>query len=137
MSSFVNLMDIIYPVGSIYATTSDISPATRFGGTWESIKGAICGNDKNIGANYGSDTHTLTISEMPTHNHNQDGCWQVQMSNGMNTGKVFSYLTSNSVLDYTSGSGNVGGGQLTQLCKTLTEFMHGEEPLNSFWSVVA
>lgn len=111
MSSFVNLMDIIYPVGSIYATTSDVSPATRFGGTWESIKGAICGNDENIGVNYGSDTHTLTISEMPSHNHNASGCWQVYMSQNMNTGKVYSYLTTNDVLDYGVGDGNVGGGQ--------------------------
>lgn len=37
MSSFVNLMDIVYPVGSVYYSFSSISPATRFGGTWEQI----------------------------------------------------------------------------------------------------
>ena len=34
MSNFVNLMDIVYPVHSMYITTSSVSPATFIGGTW-------------------------------------------------------------------------------------------------------
>lgn len=33
MSDFVNLMDIIYPVGSIYQSMNATSPASSIGGT--------------------------------------------------------------------------------------------------------
>lgn len=39
MSNFVNLLDIIYPVGSVYITFSDVSPANSVGGSWEKIDG--------------------------------------------------------------------------------------------------
>lgn len=38
MSNFVNLLDIVYPVGSIYITVNSISPADNVGGTWEKIE---------------------------------------------------------------------------------------------------
>lgn len=72
MANFVNLMDVIYPVGSIYITTNAISPADSIGGTWERIE------DKFLiaaSANYaatssgGEATHKLTVDEMPRHNH--------------------------------------------------------------------
>lgn len=34
MSNFVNLFDIIYPIGSIYIATNDAHPADIVGGTW-------------------------------------------------------------------------------------------------------
>ena len=36
--SFVNLLDIIYPVGSVYFSTSAISPAESIGGTWTQVQ---------------------------------------------------------------------------------------------------
>lgn len=41
MSSFVNLLDVVYPVGSVYYSFSSTSPATLFGGTWDSISGSF------------------------------------------------------------------------------------------------
>lgn len=32
--SFINIMDIVYPIGSLYFSSSNISPANLFGGTW-------------------------------------------------------------------------------------------------------
>ena len=34
MSNFVNLLDIIYPIGSIYIATDDANPADIVGGIW-------------------------------------------------------------------------------------------------------
>ena len=38
MSNFVNLLDIVYPVGSVYITVNNVSPANAVGGTWEKIE---------------------------------------------------------------------------------------------------
>lgn len=38
MSNFVNLLDIVYPVGSVYITVNRVSPADNVGGTWEKIE---------------------------------------------------------------------------------------------------
>lgn len=37
MSTFINLLEVVYPVGSYYITTSSISPAASFGGTWNCV----------------------------------------------------------------------------------------------------
>lgn len=36
--AYVNLGQVIYPVGSFYCSTQKISPASLFGGTWEQLK---------------------------------------------------------------------------------------------------
>lgn len=37
MSSFVNLLDVLYPIGSIYMSMDSTSPASTIGGTWTQI----------------------------------------------------------------------------------------------------
>ena len=87
-SEISSMIDKIYPVGSIYistsiASTSDV--AKKFGGTWESygsgrtIIGAGTGVDSNnLSKNFkvnetgGEYTHTLSINEMPSHTHIQN-----------------------------------------------------------------
>lgn len=39
MSNYVNLLDIVYPIGSVYITFSDVSPVDSVGGSWEKIDG--------------------------------------------------------------------------------------------------
>ena len=39
MSNYVNLLDIVYPVGSVYITFSDVSPVDSIGGSWDKIDG--------------------------------------------------------------------------------------------------
>ncbi|WP_396129895.1 phage baseplate protein, partial [Faecalicoccus pleomorphus] len=45
------LVDLVYPVGSLYMSTNSTNPSTLFGGTWEpyaqgrTIIGAGTGND--------------------------------------------------------------------------------------------
>ena len=67
------LLNLIYPVGSIYMSMNYTSPASLFGGTWEQLKNRFllgCSDVYSAGATGGSETHTLTIDEIPTHNHN-------------------------------------------------------------------
>ena len=66
------LFDIVYPVGAIYMSVSEISPAILFGGTWEQIQNRFllaAGSSYTAGDTGGEATHTLTKNEMPTHSH--------------------------------------------------------------------
>lgn len=67
-----NIIDLIYPVGSIYMSVNYFDPATIFGGKWERLmdkfllgSGAIYAS----GQEGGEATHKLTIDEMPSHSH--------------------------------------------------------------------
>lgn len=61
-----------YPIGSIYLSVNDTSPASLFGGTWEKIQDRFLlasGSSYSLGATGGEATHLLTIEEMPSHRH--------------------------------------------------------------------
>lgn len=59
MSNYVNLLDIIYPVGSIYITFSETSPSNIIGGTWQSIEKRFLYNvpDESTGTLNGTYSH--------------------------------------------------------------------------------
>ena len=66
------LLDVVYPVGAIYMSVSEISPATLFGGTWERIQNRFllaAASSYTAGNTGGEATHTLTANEMPSHTH--------------------------------------------------------------------
>ena len=68
------LLDLIYPVGSIYMSVNNVSPQTFFGGTWELMKNRFligAGDTYNVGAMGGYATHTLTVDELPSHRHDR------------------------------------------------------------------
>lgn len=68
----LTIVDLIYPVGSLYMSTSAAKPSTLFGGTWERIKDAFLlasGDTYSAGSTGGEAAHTLTISELPEHQH--------------------------------------------------------------------
>ena len=70
----VNIIDIIYPVGSIYISVNNTDPGTLFGGTWDRIKDTFllsAGDTYAAGSTGGEATHTLTTDEMPSHSHFQ------------------------------------------------------------------
>lgn len=60
-------------IGCIYQSTSSTSPATLYGGSWTAIQERfILGQSSTYptaGDTGGEATHTLTISEMPSHSH--------------------------------------------------------------------
>lgn len=67
-----DVLNIVYPVGSIYMSTSDVSPATFIGGLWEQLKDTFllaCGDTYSNGSTGGEAEHTLTVDEMPSHSH--------------------------------------------------------------------
>jgi microcystin-dependent protein len=70
------ILGSVYPVGSIYMSVVSTSPATLFGGTWVRLKDRFlmgAGDTYAAGGTGGSETHTLTTNEMPSHNHTFTG----------------------------------------------------------------
>jgi len=68
------------PVGTLYMSTSSTGPATHRGGTWtqwgkgkflvgKADSGTFNKTPETSGATGGAETHTLTVSEMPSHTH--------------------------------------------------------------------
>lgn len=71
------ILDAVYPVGSIYISTAGTNPGTFLGGTWTAFATGrtlvgIDTNDTDFDTSEetgGEKTHTLTVNEMPSHNH--------------------------------------------------------------------
>lgn len=66
------ILDLVYPIGSIYISVVSTPPGDRFGGTWVQIKDRFLlasGTTYKAGTTGGEATHTLTNSEMPAHAH--------------------------------------------------------------------
>lgn len=67
------LLNFCYPVGSLYWSSKSTNPGTLFGGTWTQIKDRFvlaCGDTYTTqGATGGASTVTLSVSNMPSHNH--------------------------------------------------------------------
>lgn len=64
------------PVGAIFLSVTEESPAASYGGTWERIKDRFllaAGDTYTAGATGGAATHTLTTAEMPNHYHSLGG----------------------------------------------------------------
>ena len=71
MATWVNLMDVVYPIGSMYFSATSTSPASTVGGTWSQIKGAVIaatGSNGFASVNYGGSLK-MSIKQMPTHSH--------------------------------------------------------------------
>ena len=72
-----DIANALYPVGSIYMSVNNTNPSTFFGGTWGSwgagkVPVGVDTSDTNFSTveqTGGEKQHTLTIAEMPAHNH--------------------------------------------------------------------
>lgn len=83
--AWVNILEAVYPIGSIYVSTIGASPASFIGGTWEQIEDKFlvgAGAYFNAMDTGGEMEHTLTKDEMPRHNHTYNSSFTVQSSEG-------------------------------------------------------
>ena len=79
---FVNLLQVVYPVGAFYFSNLATSPSSIIGGTWTQITDATIRGASGAMGYTGSDSHTITIDEMPKHNHDLKGyerSWQISV----------------------------------------------------------
>ena len=69
------LLEKVYPIGSYYWSSSNISPSNIFGGSWTKINGRFLfasDNSHYVGETGGQERVTLTINEIPSHSHHYD-----------------------------------------------------------------
>ncbi len=72
-----SILNLVYPVGSIYMSANRVSPQTFLGGTWVEwgagrVPVGVSSSDTDFNAaekTGGEKTHTLSVSEMPSHSH--------------------------------------------------------------------
>lgn len=72
-----SILNLVYPVGSIYMSVNDVDPSTFLGGTWERwgqgrVPVGVDASDADFATvekTGGENKHQLTTNEMPAHNH--------------------------------------------------------------------
>lgn len=89
VAAISDLVNLVYPVGSIYMSVNNVNPATLFGGTWvrwgngrvpvgvDEQQGLAFGSVENTGGSIQQQittrgtvgNTTLTINQMPSHSH--------------------------------------------------------------------
>lgn len=99
-----NLIDLIYPVGSVYISTANASPSSFVGGVWEKIRGQFLLSESDkyaAGSIGGSEDHMLTVEEMPPHTHSFNGLRASATTKDTAKGTDFGYVD-----EETGASGN-------------------------------
>lgn len=129
--AYVNLLQVVYPIGAIYQSVSATSPASIIGGTWSAIQNRFlvgAGGSYTVNSTGGETSHKLTVNEMPSHTHNNP----CAVINGGNAGQYRSLFATNSDFwnknDSNNATASTGGGHHTTICHPTTEFTSGEEP---------
>ena len=102
--SLVNdLLNRVYPVGSIYMSAVNVSPASFLGGTWQAIEQGrmlmAAGSSWQAGTTGGNAYHTLTIAELPAHNHSATETAAGGHTHGASTGSAGAHSHSGSALE--------------------------------------
>ena len=117
-SGFITAADIgnaLYPVGSIYMSVNNTNPSTFFGGTWVSwgagrVPVGVDTNDTDFATveqTGGEKTHTLTVSEMPSHKHTVEA-----IGSGTTQQELTAFnVSTTSGIDSYAGTDFTGGGQ--------------------------
>lgn len=123
------ILDAMYPVGSVYITADKNNPGNFIGGTWEqfgqgrTLIGEGTGDDGSTSMSFtpnstgGEYLHQLTEGEMPSHYHNAlyaDHDGNVTIGWGYGTGRgnsvnLYSLAKFDRTIDSPSKTGAVGG----------------------------
>lgn len=110
----------LYPVGSIWTSTSvSTNPATVLGfGTWTAFapERVLAGYGPNppydvAGAEFGANTHTLTVNQIPAHSHYTQIRYMSGRAGNLTFPWLVTYDASSSVWSGVGQSDDTGGGQ--------------------------
>lgn len=112
-----DLLNRVYPVGSIYMSAVNVSPASFLGGTWQAIEQGrmlmAAGSSWQAGTTGGAAYHALTVQEMPAHDHSAVETAAGGHTHGASTGSAGAHAhsgsTNNAGNHYHTGTTNGAG----------------------------
>lgn len=126
-----DIINTIYPIGSIYISTNSTSPAILFGGSWVAISGKfLLAADNTHVANSigGEETVSLNVSNLPAHAHHLSSD-TLAHSFAWGSGKTNTVHIQNAI----AAAGTVDGNRLYtyQNSWNITVDTGGNEPHNN------
>ena len=122
--AWINLLDVIYPIGSLYFSNKATSPASIVGGSWTKIEEAVIRSGNAVGY-VGADEHAITIDEMPSHRHSID--IYLHDSNGASRSCHRTQWTDKKDAGGKALTNVTGGGKQCHLFNALTIVTFGTE----------
>ena len=120
--AFTNLLTAMYPVGSVYLSTTSTSPSSTIGGTWTQVKGATLAatgaNSFAGGASFGGNLK-INANQLPSHTHKvymhnslSGAYWNAAFGGDGPAAQIsFSWTGSTDTRDGLVARENTGGGQ--------------------------
>lgn len=121
MATWVNIMDIFYPVGSIYLSINSTSPASIVGGSWAQVKGgclAATGYTGYADAGEFGGYFNIAESNLPAHAHRLSNNSNEYFCGIKNINAVSGKITTSDAgtpTDYIFGSHINSGGDWSDL----------------------
>jgi|GEM_PF-3496639 len=115
-NTWKSILDMFYPVGSLYFSTNYTSPASVIGGSWTQIENALLGatGDKMGDIKDYNGSYRITVNQMPSHSHTAKLLGIDSGSLQSNTSFMWSALRDINLQQHVSGTGSTyssGGGQ--------------------------
>lgn len=106
------LLDVVWPVGSLYLSVQSTDPGELFGGQWQRIRDRFllaAGDSYEAGKTGGEASHSLTVEELPSHRHG----WKGYVKIGSTADDYRAAIFGTDTADLSGGTGPqyAGGGQ--------------------------
>lgn len=132
------VLDLVYPVGSLYMSINSTSPAILFGGSWAAIENRMiigASTTYAVGNTGGSATTTISSANLPTHVHSVGA-----HSHGLNSHKHSVGAHSHGLNSHTHGVGTyaaASGGAHKHKIPTYRQYGTGSDTdgTTSAWKI--
>ena len=95
--NYASILNMVYPVGSIYLSVNNTNPSILFGGAWEQIENRflLSSGTKNLNTIGGEENVILSVDNMPSHSHTG-----TTSSDGSHTHNLYYRTVYNGTGDY-------------------------------------
>lgn len=131
------IINLIYPVGSIYWSSNSVDPGNLFGGVWTPIKDVFiltAGDTYEAGQNGGAATVVLTVEQIPSHDHTAststvgDHTHTLSMHMDGDSGTVYARATNGGITHIATTNGAGSHAHTVLIDKTGGGIAHNNMP---------